>query len=236
MNDMFRDANSKPIKPSDIIRAGHEDWNDRINRAIAGETSWKRTAWLAMIGLAASMSYNVYQTQESKQVQTIHIVHDKIGNVITVQAEGDGLSKPTPAMIGAALRKFVASARTVGVDIPAMRRGIIDAYTLIGTGESKATLDRFYNSNDPFKRATLETVNVSELVAIPPPPATLGKEDLQTWRVQWTEQVLGRDGIPRSQTNWFLTVTFTVTIPKSKQEAEDNPNGLHIISFAWTQQ
>lgn len=233
---MFRDASKKPIKTSDIIRAGHEDWNARINRAISGETSWKRTAWASMALLVVSGGYNIYQAQESKQVQTIHIVHDKIGNLITVQAEGEGLSKPTPAMIGASLRQFIVSARTVGVDIMAMRRGITDAYKIIGSAEAKTTLDRFYQTNDPFKRATLETVNISDLVAIPPPPATLGKDDLQSWRVQWTEQVLGRDGIPRSTTNWFLTVTFTVTLPKSKQEAEDNPNGLHIISFTWTQQ
>jgi type IV secretory pathway TrbF-like protein len=235
MNEMFRGANP-PLRPGDAIRSGHEDWNDRIKRAIAGETSWKYTAWAVLALLAASGGYNVFQAQQSKTVQVVHVVHDKVGNIITVQAEGEGLSKPTPAMIAAALKQWITNVRTVGVDVMALRRAITDAYKPIGSAESRGMLDRFYQGNDPFKRATMETVNLSDPVAIPPPPATLGKDDLQTWRVQWTEQVLGRDGIPRSLTNWFLTVTFTITAPKSKQEADDNPDGIHIISFAWTQQ
>jgi type IV secretory pathway TrbF-like protein len=236
MNDMFRRPDQAPLRPGDVIRAGHEDWNDRIKRAIAGETAWKHTAWAVLALLTASGAFNVWQAQQSMPVRVIHVVHDKVGNIITVQAERDGLAKPTPAMIAAALKDWVTNVRTVGVDVMAMRHAITDAYKLIGSGESKAMLDRFYQSNDPFKRATMETVNVSDPVAIPPPPATLGKDDLQTWRVQWTEQVLGRDGLPRSLTDWFLTVTFTITSPKSKQEADDDPDGIHMISFALTQQ
>jgi type IV secretory pathway TrbF-like protein len=236
MNEMFRGANQPPLRPGDAIRAGYEDWNDRIKRAIAGETSWKYTAWAVLVLLAVSGGYNVFQAQQSKTIQVVHVVHDKIGNIITVQTEGEGLAKPTPAMLAAALKTWVTDVRTVGVDVMAMRRAITDAYKPIRSAEAKATLDRFYQSTDPFKRATLETVNIFDPVAIPPPPATLGKDDLQTWRVQWTEQVLGRDGLPRSLSNWFLTVTFTLRPPKSKQEADDDPDGIRIVSFAWTQQ
>ena len=235
MNEIFRRPDQPPLRPGDAIRAGHEDWNNRINRAIASETAWKRTAWLALAMVIVSGVYNIWQAQQT-HVQVVHVVHDKVGNVITVQAEGNGISKPTPAMLAAALKDWITNVRTVGVDVNAMRRAIPAAFNLVPGGQARTMLSQFFQGNDPFKRATLETVNISDAVAIPPPPATLGKDDLQTWRVQWTEQVIGRDGMLRSTSNWFLNVTFTVTAPNSKQEADDDPDGIHINSFSWTQQ
>jgi type IV secretory pathway TrbF-like protein len=234
MNEMFRRQDQAPLPPGDVVRAGHEDWNQRINRAISGETAWKRTAWICLAMLTASGAANVWQGQQTK-VQVVHVVHDTVGAIITVQPEGTGQFKPSPAQIAAELRAWVTNVRTVGVDVNAMRRAIPAAYNLVAPGSQAATmLTQFFQGNDPFKRATLETVNISDAVAIPPPPATLGKDDLQTWRVQWVETVVSRDGIVRSVNNQVLTVTFTVTIPKSQEEAMVDPDGLHIISFSWT--
>jgi type IV secretory pathway TrbF-like protein len=237
MNAMFRSANQETLRPGDITRAGYEDWNGRINRAIASETAWRRVTWMLLLMMAGSVTYNVIQARESKVVQTVHVVHDQIGHVVTTQAEGDmALIKPTPAMVGAFLKDWVRDARTVGVDVMAMRRQILNVYKPIGALEAKTALDRFYQGNDPFKRAANETVNITDEVAIPPPPADRGKDDLQTWRVEWNELVTGRDGGPRSNLKWFLTVTFTVVPPKTVDEAYDDPDGIHLISFSWTQQ
>lgn len=234
MNAMFRRADQSPLPPGDVVRTGHEDWNSRINRAISSETAWKRTAWICLAMLTASISANVWQGQQSK-IQVVHVVHDTIGTIITVQPEGGGQSKPSQAQLAAELRGWVTNVRTVGVDVNAMRRAIPAAFNLVASGTQAWTLlTQFFQGNDPFKRATLETVNVSDAVAIPPPPSTLGKEDLQTWRVQWVETVVGRDGIVRSVTNQVLTATFTVTTPKSLEEATSDPDGVHIISFSWT--
>jgi type IV secretory pathway TrbF-like protein len=187
-----------------------------------------------MAMLTASGAANLWQGQQSK-TQVVHVVHDTIGTVITVHPEGAGQFKPSPAQLAAGLRSWVTNVRTVGVDVNAMRRAIPAAFNLVASGTQAWTLlTQFFQGNDPFKRATLETVNVSDVVAIPPPPSTLGKDDLQTWRVQWVETVVGRDGIVRSATNQVLTVTFTVTIPKSLDEATSDPDGIHVISFSWT--
>jgi type IV secretion system protein VirB5 len=236
MNEMFRRPDQPALVPGDVVRAGHEDWNNRINRAIAAETAWKRTTWGLMAMLTVSGAGNFWQGQQSK-TEAIHIVHDAIGSVITVQVEGRGESKPSQAQIAAALREWVTNVRTVGIDVNAMRRSIPAAYNLVAKGSQAWTmLSLFFNGNDPFKRAALETVNVSNALAIPPPPATLGKDNLQTWRVQWVETVVGRDGITRSVSNQVLTVTFTVTEPTKREEALNDPDGIHITSFAWTQQ
>ncbi len=236
MNEMFRKPGQTALSPGDAVRAGHEDWNGRINRAIASETSWKRITWASLALLTLSGGANLWLGQQSK-IQVVHVVHDTVGNIITVQPEGSGQFKPSPAQIGAALRAWVANVRTVYIDVNAMRRSIPAAFDIIASGsQARGLLNQFYQSNDPFKRAALETVSVSNVTAIPPPPATLGKDDLQTWRVQWVEQVTGRDGLVRSITNQVVTVTLTVTIPKSLDEATSDPDGIHIISFAWAQQ
>ncbi len=210
----------------------------RINRAIAGETVLEAKYRVAesRARLPLSGGANLWQGQQSK-IQVVHVVHDTVGNIITAQPEGSGQFKPSPAQIGAALRAWVANVRTVYIDVNAMRRSIPAAFDIIASGsQARGLLNQFYQSNDPFKRAALETVSVSNVTAIPPPPATLGKDDLQTWRVQWVEQVTGRDGLVRSITNQVVTVTLTVTIPKSLDEATSDPDGIHIISFAWAQQ
>jgi type IV secretion system protein VirB5 len=234
MNEMFRRPDQAPLPPGDVVRTGHEDWNQRINRAIAGETAWKHTAWICLAMLAASGAANIWQGQQSK-IQVVHVVHDKVGTIITIQPEGSGQFQPTTAQLAAELRGWVSNVRTVGIDVPAMRRSIFAAFNLVAKGSQAWTmLSAFYNGNDPFKRATLETVNVADVVAIPPPPATLGADGLQTWRVQWVETVVGRDGIVRSVSNQVLTASFTVTAPQSLDDALTDPDGIHIISFSWT--
>ncbi len=234
MNEMFRRPDQAPLQPGDVTRTGHEDWNARINRAIASETAWKRTVWACLAMLTASGAANVWQGQQA-HVQVVHVVHDAVGNIITVSPESAGQFQPSPAQLGAELRAWVTNVRTVGVDVNAMRRAILAAYNLVQPGSQAAgMLTTFYQGNDPFKRAALETVNVSDAVAIPPPPANIGKDALQTWRVQWIETVVGRDGIVRSVTNQVLTVTFTVTIPQSVDDAMKDPDGIHINSFSWT--
>lgn len=235
MNEMFRGGQPTLI-PGDVTRAGHEDWNARINRAIAGETAWKRMAWVCLLMLCASGSGNVWQALQSK-IQMVHVVHSAVGDVITVQPEGSGQGMPSPMQLAAELRQWITDVRTVGVDVMAMRRAIPAAFDRVAPGsQAWSMLTQFFQGNDPFKRATLETVNVSDALAIPPPPATLGKDNLQTWQVRWVETVVGRDGITRSITNHVLTATFTVTPPTSREEAVKDPDGFHMISFAWTQQ
>ena len=234
MNDMFRREDQQPLSPGDVIRIGHEDWNGRINRAIASETAWKRITWAALAMLAASGGFNVWQGQQSK-VDVVHVIHDAVGAVIDVHLSSGGGSKPTEAQIAAAIRQWVTDVRTVYIDVNALRRSITAAYAAIPKGsQARGQLDEFYQQNDPFKRAALETVSVANVVAIPPPPGNLGKDDLQTWRVEWLETVTGRDGAIRWQGKQVLTVSFTVTPPQTREDAVANPNGWHLISFAWT--
>lgn len=237
MNKMF-DPNSEPLPAGDpaheIYKRGRREWDERMGDAIAREHSWK-IGFMASVGvLALSVAGNVWQGAQSK-TQTIHVVHDNPGSVISVSTTSSGSTEPTEAQLAAALKEWVANVRTVYTDANAIRRGILGAYKLVGAGTpAKAALDNFYLQVRPaFEYAKTNIVEVDQEAAIPP-PASAGMPGPRTWRVEWQETTKDRAGLFVGAERWEANITFIVRAPRSASEALDDPDGIHITAFAWT--
>jgi len=237
MNYMFRRQNNKIISDSEPVSHAHQDWDSRIRRAHAGESSWKRAAQGVFVALCASAAWNVHQAGEAK-IQVVHVLHDSTGDVLSVSvADGQSL-QPTQAMLAGEMREWITNVRTVYIDVRAMRAGITHAYDLIGKGsQAQAFLNRYYTDPkvEPFHRAQMETVSVREIEAVPPSPETIGPDQLQTWDVHWIEDVTSRDGSTVSSKAISAKVTFKVITPASWADAKVDPDGIHIISISWTE-
>jgi type IV secretory pathway TrbF-like protein len=176
-------------------------------------------------------------------LQIMHIVHDQLGETLGVYAE-DGetvgvlggssvSSEPTQPELAYALKQWVRDVREVSIDINHEKRAIQHAFDLVARGsQADGMLNAYYAGHQPYQLATRETVNTTDMAAVAPPPADIGKDGLQTWRLQWTEQTVGRDGTLLSVTQQFMTITFTVIPPHGEQDAIRDPNGIHINSFA----
>jgi type IV secretory pathway TrbF-like protein len=232
---MFRRDGQEVVSTPDVVAQAHEDWDGRIKRAIASETAWKKTVFGCLCALSVSIAGNVWQGAQSK-VEVLHIVHDSIGSVITVSVADGTSTSPSQAQLAAAVRTWVENVRTVYIDVKAMRNTINAAFDLVANGsQANQELSRFYQSRDPFQRAEMETVSVRSIEAVPPSPATIGPNGLQTWSLHWIEDVTSRDGSPVSSKVVSAQITFTLATPTTAVEARRDPDGIHIISFSWTE-
>jgi type IV secretion system protein VirB5 len=232
--NIFRKTGQEPVRHDDLLSRGHEDWDARVSQAIAGQTAWKRALYASLGVIAISAYGNVWQAQQSK-VQVVHIVHDNVGGVIGVSVSSDAPGEPTQAMLKAALEQWIVNVRSVYIDALAMRKGIISAYDLIDAhSQSAATLGKFYQDQDPFKRAETETVDLEKVVAVPPTASDIGPGGMQTWRVTWIEHVVSRDGQNETRQAWAGNITFKLRQPATPQEAYKNPDGIHVLSHSWT--
>ena len=71
------------------------------------------------------------------------------------------------------------------------------------------------------------------VVAVPPTASDVGQH--QTWSVTWVERVTSRDGSVETIKPWAANVTLTVKAPTTTEEAQRNPNGLHVVAWSWTE-
>ena len=94
---LFRAAEQSTVSLDDVVRNGHIDWDDRIRRATASETSWKwvSISSLAVTGLAIAGLVCLAATQPGPVI--VHVVHDSIGGVITVTANSVDQNEPSQA-------------------------------------------------------------------------------------------------------------------------------------------
>lgn len=235
---MFRKPADNPDRElashDDPVARGYDDWDARVSQAIAGQTAWKRCLYVALGVIAVSVSGNVWQAGQAK-VQVIHIVHDQIGNVIGVSVSSDTPGDPTQAMLKAALENWIVNVRSVYVDLNALKRAAWSAaYLVDGHTQADADLRRWYAKQTPWFRAADETAALDKVVAIPPTSATIGPDGLQTWALNWTEVTTSRDGQSETSQLWAGNVTFKVTRPTTPEEANHNPDGIHIVAYSWT--
>lgn len=236
MNKMFA-PEGEPLPPGDpaheVYKRGRSEWDERMGDAIAREHSWKLGLFASLGVLALSVAGNVWQGAQSK-TQTVHVVHDNLGSVISVSTTNAGSSEPTEAQFGAALREWITNVRTVSTDAGALRRNIIAAYRDIDDGSpAKAGLDDFFLHVRPaFEYAKSNIVDLDQVVAIPP-PSSAGTKGPRTWRVEWQETTKDRAGLFVGAERWEANVTFIWRSPRSAAEARDDPDGIHITAFSW---
>jgi type IV secretory pathway TrbF-like protein len=228
-----------PVSIDDVIANGHMDWNDRINRAHASETAWRRVAACSLAVVAFSIAGNVYQGATKPGPVVVHVVHSAIGGVIAVSSNNGDQDGPSQVQLKAAVEGWVTNCRSIFVDINAMRRTLTGCAALI---EKSSAADHemasFYNTphkEEPFVRAATETVTLLNVVAIPPTSADIGPQQQQTWGVQWVEKVSSRDGSSDIYRPWGANVTFIVKPPTNIAQAQLDPDGIHIISYSWTE-
>jgi type IV secretory pathway TrbF-like protein len=236
---LFRSHKDNLAHVEDIVSAGQADWHGRVNRAIAGETSANRRLYVALGIIALMGGGQIYQMTHGVPPTIIHVVHNSLGGVIAVDAARVTSEGPTQVELKAAVEQWIINSRSVYVDINAMRRSLYASAYLIDKGsQADIAFARWYNNpvkEAPFVRATRETVALDNVTAVPPTASDIGADGLQTWQVTWNERVTSRDGSSEIVTPWAANVTLFLRQPKDVVEGGHDPNGVHIVSYSWTE-
>lgn len=226
---MKRPPKATPLDPnsphSAVYLAARREWNERYGDYIAQANSWRLTA-IAALGVAAvAVAGNVWQSSQSR-VQPFVVEVNKLGDALAVQRAD--VAAPIPiGVIRAQLARYVQNVRAVSIDVQAERAFTNEAYAMVNKNSAAlAFLNEYFAANDPFKRAASETVTAHVESVLPLPGG-------KTWRVEWREDTLARDGRPGFSKHWEATITVSINPPTTETGVLANPTGLFVEACSW---
>lgn len=226
---MRRPPKAAPLDPdsphSAVYLAARREWNERYGDYIAQANSW-RLAAIAALGVAAvAVAGNVWQSTRSR-VQPYVVEVDKLGDALAIQRAD--VAAPVPVnVIRAQLARYVQDVRTVSVDVQAERAFINEAYAMVDRNSAALSfLNEHFASSNPFERAATETATAHVESVLPLPGG-------KTWRIEWREDTLARDGRPEVSKHWEATVTVSINPPTTEAGVLANPTGLFVEACSW---
>lgn len=206
------------------------EWNERYGDYVSRERSWKLAALLSSLVALAAVIGLVYIGSQSKFIP-FAIGVDELGRA---QAYGpvSATQATDPRIIKASVIQFVEAWRTVSADAWLQRKNIFDAYAFISrTDPAYTTLSEYWRSeeNEPFKRATKETVTVEVKAVF---PATD-----ESYQLEWVEIIRDRQGKQKGDPQRYKG-SFHWTQGHLAQVDEKalwiNPFQIYIPDFAWS--
>jgi type IV secretion system protein VirB5 len=209
--------------PSPYLAAGQE-WLERYGDYIAQARAWRIAAILALI-IAALACGGLLMLMRQARVVPYVVKVDRLGAALAVE-RADEAARPDAAIIKAQLARWVTAVRSVYVDAAAQRTLVREAYGMINRlGAAYGALNDHMRGSDPFERARTETVSVEVESVLP----IAG----ESWRLEWREEVRGRDGTQVSSAEYQATVTLSFSPPTDEAAIRLNPSGLYINDFHW---
>jgi type IV secretion system protein VirB5 len=204
--------------------AARQEWNERYGSYIAQAHAWRLTALIALV-IAAIATGGLVLIASQAQVVPYVVKVDRLGTAIAVD-RADRAERPDEAVIVAQLARWVAAVRSVYADAAAQRTLVKEGYAMINRrGDAFGALNDHMRAHDPFERARTETVAV-EVESVLPISG-------DSWRLEWREEVRGRDGARLSSSQHQATVTISFNPPRDEATLRINPSGLYINSFHW---
>jgi type IV secretory pathway TrbF-like protein len=226
---MKRPSKAVPLDPdsphSAIYLAARREWNERYGDYISQAHNWRLIA-IAALGVAAiAVAGNVWQSSQSR-VQPFVVEVDKLGDALAVQRAD--IASPIPVgVIRAQLARYIQDVRSVSIDVQAERAFINEAFAMVDKNGSAFTfLNNYFTANDPFTRAASETVFAHVESVLPLPGSN-------TWRIEWSEDTVARDGRPEFTKHWEATITVSINPPTTDAAILVNPTGLFVEASPW---
>ena len=226
---MKRPPKAVPLDPnsphSAVYMAARREWNERYGSYIAQAHNWRLQA-LAAYGVAAIAVGGCVWLSAQSHVQPFIVEVNKLGDALAVQRAD--VAAPVPlAVIRAQLARYIQDVRTVSIDVQAERAFINEAYAMVDKNSAALPfLNTYFGANDPFKRAANETVSAHVESVLPLPGSN-------TWRIDWREDTLARDGRPELSKHWEAVVTVSINPPTTDAGVLINPTGLFVEACSW---
>ena len=221
MKPFDRDKTAQNLNP---YLAARQEWNERYGSYIAQAYAWRLTALIAL-AIAAIASFGLVMVAGQNQVVPYVVKVDKLGSAVAV-TRADRAERPDEPVIVAQLARWVTAVRSVYVDAGAQRALVKEGYAMINRrGDAFGALNDYMRATDPFERAKTETVAV-EVESVLPISG-------DSWRLEWREDVRGRDGARLSSSEYQATVNISFNPPTDEATLRINPSGLYINAFHW---
>jgi len=208
------------------------EWLERYGDYVSAARNWRLVA-LASCGVTAlSLVANYHLATKSGTVPFVMEV-DRTGHTFFAGVPR-AANINEAAITKSALETWIRDSRSILADPYAERHYIDTVYAFLSKSSvAYRTLTSWYSDRQPFELAAKQTVDVVNINALP-----IGNErDTKTWTVTWDEVTTMADGSRSDPVKWRANITFE-RVPVSLADAriKDNPTGILITQYSWSQQ
>ena len=208
--------------PYVIGASGKRAWDDRYMNMSLAVRNWQWAFGAAMVILLITVIAMIKISMESK-VQPF-VVETSQGMPIAIKAL-TSISNKDQKLINFAINQFIINSRSIISDAEAEKAMIHKVYAYSANSVMNV-LAEHWQANDPFALASLYTVSVNIVHALP-----ISKN---TWQVTWDEvRRSSVSGDVMDTTRWTADLTYQLGEVDPKK-MNDNPFGLYITQLSWT--
>jgi type IV secretion system protein TrbF len=207
-------------------------WNEHVGSLVSAKQTWQFVGIVSLLIALASIGGMIHIGSQSKYIPYV-IEVDKLGRI---QAAGPARSssREDPRILRAAISNFITNARMVTFDISLQRKAVHHVYAYLGPKDpATQKINEWYKDGETnaFERATRELVSTDVVSILQQSP--------DTWQIEWTETVRDRTGTakgPPLKMRALVTIYTAESTPETTaQQMQDNPFGVFVRDFSWTQ-
>ncbi len=213
-----------PIEMHSPFARARQEWDDRMGSCLVRARNWRAMAF-ATAALAVVLGVSLVWLSFQNRFEVVYIPVDKFGKPGQLQR----LNKQyhvEDGWVAYAVRQLVEQVRSIPTDPVVLRENWDRAYKFLA-GDAVARMGEYGSSLEalrtgPTKARSVEVRNV------------LKRSDT-TLQVNWVEQTY-RDGSLEDTARYTGLFTYTLRQPSNEQEAFDNPLGILVTDFSWSEE
>ena len=213
-----------PIETDSPFAQARQEWDDRMGSCLVRARNWRAmafaTAALAMV-LGVSLAWLSFQSR----FEVVFVPVDDFGKPGKIQRL-DEPYRVQDSWVAYAIRQLVEQVRSIPTDPVVLRENWDRAYKFLA-GDAVARMSEYGSSlealrSGPTKARSVEVSNVL-------------KRSNTTLQVNWVERTY-RDGSHEATSRYTGLFTYTLRQPSNEQEAFDNPLGVLVTDFSWSEE
>jgi type IV secretion system protein VirB5 len=213
-----------PIENDSPFARARQEWDDRMGSCLVRARNWRAMAFattaLAMV-LGVSLTLLAFQNR----FEVVFVPVDEFGKPGRLQ-HLDKQYHVQDGWVAYAVRQLVEQVRSIPTDPVVLRENWDRAYKFLA-GDAVTRMSEYGSSlealrSGPTKARSVEVSNVL-------------KQSDTTLQVSWVERTY-RDGSLEATARYTGLFTYTLRQPSSEQEAFDNPLGVLVTDFSWSEE
>ena len=219
-----RSYTSDPSQQSPFARAA-QVWDDRIGNARVQARNWRLLA-LASLGLTAALAGGlIYETTQTR-VEAYVVEIDPTGRPGQIQLLGQRYD-PTAAQIAFYVAELVRKTRSKPIDPVVLKQNWDAAYRFLA-GDAVTAMNEYAAKADPFSSAKRDIAVAVEVISV------VQRSD-GSFEVRWKQTSYER-GSQAAVSYWTGLFTTRIFPPKTSQALFNNPLGVYVTNFNWTEE
>lgn len=212
--------------PQSPFAKASQVWDERLGSARSQARNWRVMAF-ASLGLCSLLGGGVLYQSSHSRVEAYVAQVDPQGQLIgKVELLGDRYT-PTAAQVGFHIAELIRKVRSRPADPVILKQNWEQAYRYL-TGDAVAAMSEYGSHAGLSDQAHADTTIAVQIISV------LQRSEA-SYQVRWKETHFDR-GAQSSVSYWTGLFTTTIKPPTTARAVFENPLGVYITSFTWSQE